>query len=216
MQLRREPVPHRRAQLGQPGAEAVVTGHKYDVAALARRRDAERIALPLDDEHRNGDGVELVEAALLGPARRVQREREAADRHGACLGRRATGHARAGRAAADHERQARELLGAQVREDREPRRVELMRRSGGAASGEAIRLLDEGYRDAERDRLVGRGDEVARVDATARTVAEHERGARLVHATQVRPREAAGRLDLDALHRVILPQMSTLLPERRH
>ena len=66
------------------------------------------------------------------------------------------------------------MLGAQVLDDREPGRVELVRRRRASAPGDAVRLLDERDADAFGERRVGRGDEIARRHAAAGAVAEHE------------------------------------------
>ena len=111
-------------------------------------------------------------------ARRLQREGQAEHADGA--GRRggAAGDAGARRAAAGDERQTRELARAQVLDDRDPRRVELLRRSRRAPPGDAVGLLDERDADAARERDAGRGDEVGRMHAASGAVAEHERRSR--------------------------------------
>ena len=60
-----------------------------------------------------------------------------------------------------------------------------MRRRGGAASGDTVRLLDERDADAYGVRGLGRRDEVARSDAASGTVPEHEPGTWLVRRMQV-------------------------------
>src|SRR4051794_13270700 len=115
------------------------------------------------------------------------------------------GGAGAGRAPPARERQARELGTAELRDDREPRRVELTGRSGPAPPGDAIRLLDERDGEAEGDGLLRRSDQVARADPAARAVAEHERRPRLRYGAHVHPREPRRCLDLDRAHRLIVP-----------
>ena len=80
---------------------------------------------------------------FLRPPGRMNREREA--EHGAGAGGLggAAGHARARRAATGDERQAGECVGAQVLDDRQPRRVELVRGRHAAAARHGVRLLDE-------------------------------------------------------------------------
>jgi len=46
-------------------------------ASRALRRCSERVALALDDESRDVDGIELGESALLGATGWMEREREA-------------------------------------------------------------------------------------------------------------------------------------------
>jgi hypothetical protein len=60
----------------------VVARDGDDNAIRALGRHPERVALALDDEGRDFDGVELREAALLGASGRVEREREAEDGDG--------------------------------------------------------------------------------------------------------------------------------------
>jgi hypothetical protein len=60
----------------------VVAADGHDLARRARRRDSVRIALALHDEHRDGDGIQVVEAALTRLARpggRLERKRKAED-----------------------------------------------------------------------------------------------------------------------------------------
>src|SRR5437762_3059250 len=60
-------------------SEGMRPGDVYDDAVRARRRGSEGVALALDDQRRDRDAVELVQAALLRLAGRVEREREAED-----------------------------------------------------------------------------------------------------------------------------------------
>jgi len=55
----------------------VVAGNVHDLPARAGGRQPERVALALHDEHRDGDSLQLRQAAGLGTAGRVEREREA-------------------------------------------------------------------------------------------------------------------------------------------
>src|SRR3954447_18855631 len=201
----REPRANGRAQLGEPAAQPVVAGNDRDLAPAPSRRHAERVARALDDEDGSPHRVELREAALLRSARRMEREREAADARGSRLGGGPAGDARAGRATTDQERQGRELGTAGGRGDREPRCVELTGRSGPAPPRHAIRLLDERDGEAEGDGLVRRSYQAARVHPAARAVAEHERRPRLRYGAHVHPREPRRCLDLDRAHRLIVP-----------
>ena len=135
-----------------------------------------------------------------GAARRLQREREAQHADGAGRARRAARDARAGRAAARDERQAAQLVRAQMLDDRRPGRVELVRRGGRAPAGDAVRLLDE--RDGESLRLcrLRRGHEVRRRHASAGAVTENERAARPLDGVQMHVRRAVRRLDRERGH----------------
>jgi hypothetical protein len=71
----------------------VGAGDAGDDAILSGGRHPERVALALDDERRDGHGLELRQAALLRTAGRMKREREAQHGRRLRLGRRAAGHA---------------------------------------------------------------------------------------------------------------------------
>src|SRR5919202_1430135 len=58
-------------------AQAVVALEAHDLASGSLGRHPERVALALHDQHRHLDRLELGQARLLRPSRRVQREREA-------------------------------------------------------------------------------------------------------------------------------------------
>ena len=94
----------------------MVAGHAGDRAQRAFGRHAEGVALALDDERRDLDGVQLRESAFRGLARlasrRLEREGEAENGDRPELGRGATGDARAEGAAADDEREACQLVRA--------------------------------------------------------------------------------------------------------
>jgi hypothetical protein len=77
-----------------------------DRAVRALRRRPERVALALDDEGGDADGVEFVEAALFRAARRVEREREAQDGDRVGLGCGSACDAGAQRSAAAHDGKA--------------------------------------------------------------------------------------------------------------
>jgi hypothetical protein len=121
-----------------------------------------------------------------GARRWPKREGEAEDAGGAGLGRGAAGDTGAGRAAADEQRYAAQLLRMQLLDDGDPGGVELPCGRRGATAGDAVGLLDECDADPQRERRLGRGDEVGRRDATARAVPEHERAARSRDAVHVR------------------------------
>ena len=149
-----QPGPHRRGHRFGVGLEAVVPGDRDHAAARPGRRHAEGVSVPLYDERRHLDGVELgltVFALARRAARSVQRKGQAqhGDRTG--VGRGTAGHAGAGGPAAGDQWQAAQLAAAQVIDHRRPGRVELARRSGRASPGHAVGLLDE--RDADPRRL---------------------------------------------------------------
>ena len=171
-----------------------------DGPARAGGRDAERVACPLDDEHRYLDGVELVEAvgrwrAPVAP-RRAQREREAEDACGARLGGCPAGDPCAGRTPSDDEREPAERRAAEMADDRQPRRVELVRGRRRASARDAIGLLDERDGEAGRRARVGGRDEVACLDAAARAVAEGEQPDGSDGLAEVDRRRPVRRLDL--------------------
>jgi hypothetical protein len=138
--------------------------------------DPERVALALDDERWHIDGVKLGQASLLRLPGRVDWEREAENSDCANLVRGAAGDPRAGGAAADDQRQAREEL----RDDREPGLVQLTSRCGAPSASDSVWLLDE--RDAEASLVRGLRcpDEVRRIDPATGPVPEHDRSARRV------------------------------------
>ena len=127
----------------------------------------------------------------------MDREREAEHRDRLRRGRGSAGHPGTGRAAADDDREGRERVGAQVRDGRKPRGVELTGRSGAASAGDQVGLLNERDADARVVCRAGGRNEVRGADATAGSVTEHERGARLVDWTEVCSRSPMGRLDFD-------------------
>ena len=68
-----EPGPRGRGHRPEVGPQAVVAGHQRHGPARGRRRNAERVALALHDQHRDPHPLELGEAA---------RRRRVADRRG--------------------------------------------------------------------------------------------------------------------------------------
>ena len=100
------------------------------------------------------------------------------------------------RASAGDQRQLAERAAAQMLDDRDPGRVELVRRSGGAAAGHTVGLLDED--DAEPRRASGvRGrDEVGRAHRPAGSVAEYERGHRRIGEVEMGSRRPVRRIDV--------------------
>ena len=152
----------------------MVPAHLDDPPPSAGRRDAERVAGALDDEDRDLHGLELLEPArplrARAAARRPEREREAENADGIRLGRRSAGDAGTRRAATAEQRQAGELVRAEMVDDGDPRGVELLRGRGRAAAGDTVRLFDEPDGDVLLDRRLRRRDEVGRADASTRTV----------------------------------------------
>ena len=186
-------------------AQAVISGHDdHPPPPPPGGWYPELIGLALDDEHRHGDRIELVEAVRTRfsgrrAPRRLERERKAEHADGARVRGRAAGHPRPGRASAADERETPERLHPQSLDRGTPRRVELSGRCRGAPPRDAIRLLDERDRDRLGECNVARRDKIARSDSAARTVAEHERCTGAVGAVHVCPCGAGRRLDLEHL-----------------
>src|SRR5205085_1696070 len=124
----------------------------------------------------------------------------------------AAGDARTRRAPAREERQSGELVSAQALEHGRPRAVELMRRRGRAAAGDAVRLLDERDGEALLQRDALRRNDVRRSDAAARTVPEHERSVRRFGVVQVDARRSVRCLDHERRqHQMILSERAGLM-----
>ena len=98
----------------------------------------------------------------------------------------AAGHPRAGRPAAEHQRQVVEPLVGQPLGDREPGRVELLGRCGRPAARDPVGLLDQRDVHAGGPRGPGGGDQVGRADPAAGAVPEQQPGAALGRAVQLR------------------------------
>ena len=182
----------------------MVSLYFHDGATSRRRRDAEAVALALHDEYRNGHGIELRQATRRGLSgasrRRLQREGETQDAHGASLRRSAACDAGAGRATADDERQPAQVLLPEVVDDRDPRGVELVCRSLRATSCDAIGLVDECDAEPVRERCVGDGDEVSGADSAPGAMSQDEGASSLAHRVHMRSREPMGSLDVDGPH----------------
>jgi len=71
------------------------------------------------------------------------------------------------------------VVSAELVDDGGPRSIELLRGSRRPSSGDTVRLLDEGDGEALGERSVACRQEIARRDASARSVAEDEGGPRL-------------------------------------
>ena len=67
----------------------------------------------------------------------------------------------------------------------------------GPPPGDAVRLLDERDREAERARGVGGGHEVTRGDAAARAVAQNEDAARICNRVEMDARGTVRRGHVD-------------------
>jgi hypothetical protein len=183
------------------GFQAVVTRHLHDGAMLGGGRHPEWVSLTLNDEHRDGHRVELVQAACRARAAgRSQGEREA--KHGEGTGHfgGAAGDPRAQGSAADEKRQAAQLAREQVIDRCRPSSVELSRRRGTPAACDTVGLLDE--RDAHpfRSRNVGHRDEVCRSHASPSPVAEDQGGSRFSRGMHVRSRQTVRRIKLERGH----------------
>lgn len=162
------------------------------------RRHAERVALALDDERGDGDGVELGQPGLqrrVRPAaRRVQREGQAENRGGARRRGGPAGHPCPRRPAAADVRQAAQGTVPKSGDHRGPCGVKLTCGGRGAAAGHAVGLLDE--RDGESKVQRGRGDgfQVGGRHRPARPVAEHQGRLRSVGSVQVHAGRAVRRV----------------------
>lgn len=179
--------------------------HDRDRTPRACGWQAEAITLALDDQGRDGDGLELRQAArarrtalALG---RLERERQAEHGVGSGLGRGAAGDARSGGAAAGDKGSTDKAGGADVLDHRGPRRIELVCRRGRPPPRDAVGLLDEGGREPERAGDARRRDEVSSAHAAAGAVAEDEDAARLVCGLEVDARRPVRRWHVDR-HRV--------------
>ena len=136
-----------------------------------RIRHAERVPVALDDERRHGHRGEFWKAGLLGPAGRMQRERQAQHSRGPDLTRRTTGDP-ATEGATTYDQW--EVIGMHLLGDCTPRRVDLRRRCGCLSPGDSIGLLDEDNREVRPNRLLGRERDVMGGHAAASTVAKHD------------------------------------------
>jgi hypothetical protein len=145
-----------------------------DAPVRAVRWDSERVALALDDERGDGDCVELGQAGLLRPPRRVDRECQAENGYGSGLGHGPARNARACGAAADDQREALEELA----DDRNPGLVELARRRLAFSARDAVWLLDERHAQPRFGCRLTCSGEVGRLDPAAGPVPEHERSSR--------------------------------------
>jgi len=130
-----------------------------------------------------------------------QRERETEHADGAAGLGSAAGDPAAGRPAADDHRQSRELVLLQGVDDGCPGGVELTRGGRAATARDAVRLLDEHH--GEPDGLgCGRcGAQVGRSHPASGTVPEDQRAGRVRMPAYVRPRDAVGRVEVEARHR---------------
>lgn len=177
--------------------QAVVAGDAHHGAARRVRRHPERVALALDDEDRHPDRVELVEPALVGPARRMNGEGEA-DHTDRTRGRSCSASdARARRSPTRDDPETRERSPAELCDDRRPRSVELCGRRRRPAARDSVRLLDEHDGDAGRGGSTRRCEEIRCVDAPTSAVAEDERSSRTVDQLGVGTRRAVRCCDFE-------------------
>ena len=156
--LRQAPLKPARDRVAHPGR----SDFRPWLPAQARRprgrapRAASRTGLdsPCTISTGDLDGLELGQARLLRPPRRMQREREAEHPGGARPRRGPAGHARArrsGRRDSDAAPSPRSCL-----EDRDPGGVELVCGRGRLAARHAVGLLDQRDGHARRERRLGR------------------------------------------------------------
>src|SRR5215218_1028492 len=207
---RGQPVADRRGDRGAVGLQPVVAVHPRDGTPGGVRRHPERVALALDDEHGDRDGVQLGEPRPLRPPRRVDGEREAQHAGRAGLPRRAARHPRArGPPAAQHRDGA-----AYHVDDRDPRRVELVRGRRRLAARHAVGLLDERDTDPRLVRDPARGDEVRRGHPAAGAVPEHQQRPRAGYRVLVHPGRPVRRVDV-AAHSVVTARSTSTFDARR-
>lgn len=180
----------------------MVAADDDDLPARGGRRDPEAVAVALHHEDRHRHGVQLAQPVrrhrAAGTCRWLEGEGEAQHPRGTrCRGGPA-GHPGAGGPSPEHERQASQAPGAQVRHDRRPRDVELRCGRRGPPAGDAIGLLDQRDGHAEAERHVAGQQEIGGLHAAAGAVAE-EQGPprRAARAVQVDPRRPVRRLDLE-------------------
>jgi len=165
-----QPGDHDRCGTGGVAAQIVpLSGPGDHLDPLRRNGYAERIAVAVDDE-RGQTGRQFRLARALRPTRRVRRKREAHDPRGAeddgCT---AGDPGTAGPSADDQWSRPTERG-----HRRDPRRVELSRRSRRTPPGHPVRLGDPGHRDRGVERGTAYGQQVRRVDAASGTMAEDE------------------------------------------
>src|SRR5437588_11150814 len=195
--------------------ESVIARHHGYPASHARRRHPETLALALTHQRGHRDRVELGQAALrrlTRARRRLEGEGEAEHRHGAGRSRRATGDAGAHRPTANDYAQPRQLIDAQALDDRDPGGVKLRRAWRRAPAGDAIGLLDQRHADPLYPGDLRRGPEIWRFHPSRRTMAEHQRRARLIDQIQMGTRRAVRSIDLDDSHQGTAPCSSTNVP----
>ena len=127
--------------LSQPGGnriadrlrvlQRVIPRHLDDGPVGTVRWHPERVALALDHQHRDIQGVELAEAALcrvVPLTRWMNREGQAQYGNRTQVRCRPAGNAGTGRASAHDERQSLELIAAKLLDDRGPGSIQLPRR----------------------------------------------------------------------------------------
>src|SRR4029450_13051734 len=88
----------------------------------------------------------------------------------------------------------------QLIDDRGPRRIELRSSGWSATVGDPVRLFDERDREALRNCGLPCRDEVRRLHATARPVAEDKRDARIFHRVEVSTSQPVWGIDLEGRH----------------
>ncbi len=163
----------------------MVATHLHDSPLRPRRRHPEWVLLTLHHEHRDFHRLQLGKASSVRAAWRVEREREAEYRHGACLLHGAAGHPRPQGATPDDELQPVQLVRAQMVHDGDPGGVQLAGRSRRAPAAHTVGLLDQ--RDAELlgERGLRHGREISRFHAAAGSMTEDEGCARTIRRMQM-------------------------------
>lgn len=134
---------------------------------------AEGIVAALYDEGGHTGAEQFVRAGILGPARRVQREAQGEDGAGAQFAGGTAGDAGAGAAAAGDHRQ---LHAGQRGPDPAPSGVQRLRGGRHLLARDPPGLFDEGHAHPVSGQDPGDRLEVARLDPTARAMAQREDG----------------------------------------
>ena len=162
--------------------------HLHHLPRSSGGRHAERISEALNDERRDHHGFELGQPTLRrlpGPARRLKGEGEAEHSDGAGCLRCAAGDSSAHRATADDDLQVSQFGCPQVRDDGNPRLIELRRSGRRAPSRDPVGLLDQRDGDLHRPSGSSRRQQIRCFDASAGAMTQDQSAAWLFCEVQV-------------------------------
>lgn len=166
-----------------------------------RRRHAEGVPAPLNDEHGNRHILELLQAAgRIGAAGRVQRERKAKNGDGPDRPCSPAGDAGAQGSPSDEKRKATELARDQVLHNCNPGGVQLPGRRRAPATRDTVGLLDEGHAETFRKGHARHSRQVRGSHTSAGAVTEDQCAARLSRGMHVGSRQAMRRVDIECGH----------------